>query len=220
MNKKSLDIETIPNVDLIASLPEPEVALGNIKDPDKVRDKIAEAKKKQIDKMGCNPLYARICSFSIFSETEKFYRTIKEATDSEEIELINEIFKVLTIGQEEPTVIITWNGYDFDFPFIYKRAALLRVEKPQYTPSLSYWNRRYKHDTHIDLMRELNNWEPNSMNLNQAGLSFLGKGKTERDYSTYADLIKSGQGELIGLDNLCDTELTYNIFKIVEPYLF
>lgn len=220
MNKKALDIETISNVDLIASLPEPEVALGNIKDPDKVREKVAEVKKKQIDKMGCNPLYGRICSFSIFSETEKLYRTIKEATDSEEIELINDIFKVLTIGQEEPTVIITWNGYDFDLPFIFKRAALLRVEKPQYTPPLAYWNRRYKHDTHIDLMRELNNWESCGMNLNQAGLSFLGKGKTERDYSTYAELIKTGQGDLIGLDNLCDTELTYNIFKIVEPYLF
>lgn len=219
---KAFDIETIPNAALVDSLPEPEVALGNTKDPDKVREKMAEAKKKQVEKMGCNPLYGRICSFSFYGEDEtaRKFHTIKEACDADEIELIKLIFDELKIAEETPTVIITWNGFSFDFPFVFKRAALLRVEKPQYIPGLAYWNRKYKHDVHIDLMRELNNWEPMGMNLNEAGKCFLGRGKTDRDYSTYADLIKSGQGDLIGLDNLCDTELTFRIYKIVEPYLF
>jgi predicted PolB exonuclease-like 3'-5' exonuclease len=217
---KALDIETIPNVDLIPSLPEPEVALGNTKDPDKIREKIEEAKKKQIEKMALNPFYARICSFSIYSESEKFYHTINDSKDSEEIELLNLLLKIISIGQDDPTVLLTWNGFDFDLPMIYKRSALLRVEKPQYCPSLSYWNRKYRHDTHIDLMRELNNWEGHGNNLDEAGRLFLGSGKTKRDYSTYVDLIKTGQSNLIGIDNLCDTELTYGIYKIVEPYLF
>lgn len=220
---KALDIETIPNVDLIPSLPEPEVAIGNVKDPEKIREKIAEAKKKQVEKMGCNPLYARICSFSFYSENEnkRYYRVIDKACDADEINLIAAIFdefKIATGG--DSTTLLTWNGYSFDLPFIFKRAALLRVEKPQSVPGLKYWNRRYGGDVHIDLMRELNNWEPMGMNLNEAGKCFLGQGKTDRDYSTYAQLISSGQGNLIGLDNLCDTELTYNIYKIVEQYLF
>jgi DNA polymerase elongation subunit (family B) len=219
---KSIDIETIPNMDLVASLPEPEVALGNTKDPAKVAEKIAEAKKKQIEQMGLNPFYGRICSFSSYSTEKQYYHTIKEATDAEEINLITHILEALSIGDGSNVrnVIITWNGFTFDLPYIYKRAALLKIEMPIQCPGLKYWTRKYSSDVHIDLMRELSNWEPHGMNLNEAGRCFLGQGKTERDYSTYAELIKTGQGDVIGRDNLCDTELTYKIYERVAPYLF
>ena len=42
----ALDIETIPNADMIARLPEPEVALGNLVDPAKIAAKKAAVKVK------------------------------------------------------------------------------------------------------------------------------------------------------------------------------
>ena len=43
----TLDIETVPNADIIPFLPEPEVKLGNLKDPMKIAEKKAEAKPKK-----------------------------------------------------------------------------------------------------------------------------------------------------------------------------
>ena len=136
--------------------------------------------------------------------------------------MIEHILSELQIGGEEPNCIITWNGFTFDLPFIYKRAALLRVTKPDRCPGLKYWTRKYTNHVHIDLMRELNNWEPHGTgyNLDTSAKLILGKGKTQRDYATYLDLIKTGQGDLIGIDNLCDVELTYDIYQAVKNYIF
>jgi DNA polymerase elongation subunit (family B) len=213
----AFDIETIPNNALIGSLPEPEVALGNLKDPEKIKEKIAQEKQKQVERMGLSPLYGRICSFSFFGENEKTFQTIKVSNDAEEIELINAIFAKLSTSSD----IITWNGMKFDFPFVYKRAAILRVPLPTGLHGLSRYTRKYTSAGHCDLMQELSGWsQEKAMNLDEAGKMFLGRGKTKRDYSTYADLIESGQGELIGLDNLCDTELTYDLYNLLAPYLF
>lgn len=219
---KAIDIETIPNMDMVDYLPEPEVAIGNLKDPVKISEKTQEAKKKQIEKMGLDPFFGRICSYAQFGETgDNHFKTIGDATDAEEIELIGHIFKCLSSNlYDSVESIITWNGFSFDLPYIFKRAAILRVEKPVSCQGLKFWNKKYSSSVHIDLMRELSNWEPHGINLNTAGKLLLGKGKTERDYSTYYDLIKSGKGNLIGLDNLCDVELTYRIYEMVKGYIF
>lgn len=222
---KAFDLETIKNKDLLCSLPEPEVKFGNTKDPEKRRVMIEEAKVTQVEKMGLSPITGRICSFSFHGDNESMFEVIPEATDAAEIELINHIFEhfvieTSTISREE-SKIITWNGFNFDFPYVYKRAAMLRVELPAGCPGLKYWTHRYSNDVHCDLMQELSGWNiGDSISINYAGLSFLGRGKTKRDYETYVDLIESGQGDLIGLDNLCDTTLTYDLYQLLSTYLF
>lgn len=219
--KNAMDLESIPNKSMVDQLPEPEVALGNVKDPAKIEEKIKEAKKKQIDKMALNPFWGRICSFSMHGETESFFKVIPDISDASEIELVSFILEKLVIGQGDENNIITWNGHGFDFPFIYKRAALLNIPLPQYCPSLKYWTRKYSQSPHCDLMQEFCGWSTEGKtNLDLAGKMFLGAGKTKRDYSEYINLIESGQGELIGLDNLCDTQITFNLYKKLEPYLF
>lgn len=117
--------------------------------------------------------------------------------------------------------MVTWNGYEFDLRFIYLRASLLKVKLPHDVPPMEYWRRKYSHDPHCDLKCEIFHWHTeHDTNLDLTARRFLGRGKTTRDYSTYVDLIKTGQGNLIGLDNLCDTELTYDLYKEVSPYLF
>jgi predicted PolB exonuclease-like 3'-5' exonuclease len=216
------DIETIPNESLLEFLPEPELALGNTKDPEKIEGKRQEAKNKQIEKMALNPYYGRMCSYSIHGEDKSEFKVIDEISDAAEIELINHALENLTIATPgNPNIVVTWNGYYFDIPYIYKRAALLRVPLPNFCPPMNYWLRRYSHEPHCDLELELCGWNQEKKNsLDDTGKRFLGRGKTERDYSTYIELIKSGKGELIGLDNLCDTTLTYDLYKYLAPYLF
>ena len=218
---RSFDIETIPDEAMIGQLPEPEVATGAMKDPEKIEAKRMEAKKKQIDKMGLNPFWGRVCSFSFYSNDISFVRTIPEISDAAEIELINELMENLRIGQPEPNEIITWNGYGFDFPYIYKRAAILRIPLPRNCPPLRYWLRKYEHEPHCDLMQELAGWNiENRGSLDSAACRLIGEQKTKRDYSTYVELIKAAKGELIGLDNLCDAELTFKLHERLSPYLF
>jgi DNA polymerase elongation subunit (family B) len=222
---RAIDIETIPNKAMIEFMPEPEIALGNTKDLEKIKEKIAEAKAKAIDKMALSPLYGRICSFSACGEKpeDRYFKVIPEISDAAEIEIINHILETFVLGQNNDvsSKIITWNGFNFDFPFIYKRAAMLKVAMPQGCPGLKYWQRKYSSDIHCDLMQEFCGWgNDKAMNLDAAGKTFLGRGKTQRDYSTYADLIETGKGELIGLDNLCDTQLTFDLYNHLAPYLF
>jgi hypothetical protein len=98
---------------------------------------------------------------------------------------------------------------------------LLRIAMPANCPPMRYWTTKYSREPHCDLMHELGGWNlQDRINLDFAGRRILGRGKTERDYLTYVDLIEKGEGEKIGLDNLCDTQLTYDIYRAVEPYLF
>jgi DNA polymerase elongation subunit (family B) len=220
--KNGLDIETIPNESMVAVLPEPEVKLGNIKDAAKIEEKIKEVKQKQIADMALSPLTGRICSFAMYGESENFFQAIPEISDSAEIELITSILNKLVIGNAEGSnIIITWNGNDFDFPYIYKRACILKIPLPNYCPGLRYWIKKYDNLVHHDIMMELCNWnKADRDNLDFVGKVILGEGKTKRDYSEYVNLIKTGQGNQIGLDNLNDAEHTYKIFKTFEPYLF
>lgn len=222
---RAFDIETIPNEVMVECLPEPEVAYGNTNDPEKRGVKLKRAKEKQVERMALNPLYGRICSISFYDRSTQKYKVMKEISDAEEINLINYAFEMINPFSENGfigTTIVTHNGMEFDFPYLYKRAALLRVELPPALPGLSYWLKRYTYEPHCDMMMAMSGWKVDHKgnNLDNLGKCFLGRGKTERDYSTYIDLIKDGKADLIGQDNLCDTGLTYDLYNRLESYLF
>ena len=52
----AFDIETIGNRSMVERMPEIDVKVGNLKDPAKIAEKIAEAKADQIDRMALSPL--------------------------------------------------------------------------------------------------------------------------------------------------------------------
>lgn len=219
------DIETIPNMAIIDRLPAPEVKYGNAKDPAKRAEIEKEAKVSQIEKLGLSPLTGRICCAAFFSSIGSEVEVIPSINDTEEIKLINYIFATLgkyCYKQDENDIIVTCNGSEFDFRFLYVRAAILKVELPSLCPPLSFWTKRYSHKPHCDIQREITSWSPKATgyNLDAMGRMILGRGKTTRDYSTYVELIESGEGNLIGLDCLCDTQLTYEIYQTLKPYLF
>ena len=59
MNILAIDIETMPNPDMISKLPE-VVADSRLKDEEKIKADIEKKKAEQIEKMALSPLYGKI----------------------------------------------------------------------------------------------------------------------------------------------------------------
>jgi len=211
----SIDIETIPNADAIPLLPEPDVALGNLKDPDKIAAKVEAAKAAQIDKLALDPLYARICCVCMVAGQHDQTHLLAEATDAAEAKLIAAVLEVLA----RPTVrLLSWNGIGFDLPFVYKRALLLRVPPPAGLPALSHWTRRYNRENHIDLMQEWGGWRDYAK-LDDVARMVLGKQKIEIDFRQFAAMIAQGEGAKIGKYCLEDTRLVYELYTAMLGFL-
>ena len=226
MTEHAFDIETIPNESIIPNLPPPEVAYGNAKDSAKRKEKEVEAKEKQLSTLGLSPLTGRVCCGAFCGTDKKEFQTITEPTDTAEINLLNWIFETLfqvtENGDHNNGIVITQNGMTFDFRFIYVRAMILKIELPKTFPPLSHWTKKYTRVPHCDILQELTNWshDTKGWNLDATGRAILGRGKTTRDYSTYLDLIKNGECDKIGLDCLCDTGLTFEIYQQLKQYIF
>jgi DNA polymerase elongation subunit (family B) len=221
MSIKAWDIETVPNKEMIEFL-EPIEAPATYKKPEVIAAYIEEGRKKQIEKMGLSPLTGRVASTSICSADKKYFKVLPEITDAAEIELVSHILESFALGvSQETNLFVTWNGFSFDFPFVYKRAKLLKISLPSGCPPLTYWIKKYSFSPHCDLEMMYCNWQTQKdTSLELIGNHYLGRGKTKRDYSTYIELIESGQGELIGLDNLCDTQLTLDLYNEFNNFLF
>ena len=207
----AIDIETIPNRDIIPQLPEPEVKTGNLKDPDKIAAKVAEAKGKQIEKMALNPLYGRIASFAIKDvrgESERV--TLLGAVDDDgERELIQDILKNVFACEE--TRLATWNGNGFDLPYVYKRAVCLGINPANFgAPPLSAWTKRYSNEKHFDLMQIWSGGGAHDFEkLDNVASIVLGKKKVDCDVTKIIDMLETETGRSdLAKYNLEDARLT------------
>ena len=212
----AFDIETIPNSSMINNLPEPTVKLGNVKDPEKIAKKIADAKAEQIDKMALSPLYGRVCCAALYNNKECHASTIAQDCDDEERELLETTFSYLA---DPETRLATWNGNGFDLPFIFKRALLLGVSLKN-VPPLSEWTNRYKTDKHVDLMTIWAGYGAYAK-LDDIASIINNDRKIEIDFKDFPEMIKTTEGQLT-ITEYCkqDTKLTYDLFIIFNQTLF
>lgn len=211
----AIDFETIPNPDALAMMPEPEVKLGNTKDPDKVAAKIEEAKAAQVEKAALDPLTARIASYAIVGETggerSEYCEVIDAAAnDDAERAIVQAVMQVL--GGEE-TRLITWNGIGFDLPMLYRRALILGVDPRDFrAPPLTAWTSRYKTDRHYDLMQIWGGWR-DFVKLDLVAAMVLHTRKVECDVTTIKDLITTDEGRAkLEEYNLQDARITYDLW--------
>lgn len=216
----ALDIETVPNLNLIDALPEIEVAIGNMVDPAKIAAKTKKCKDEQVSKMALDPFWGRICSYAVYGPDIKKYHTVDEVSDTSEIELISEILALMCVTEKTHPYIITWNGAKFDMPFIFKRAMLLKVEIPAGCMGLSHWTKKYTHTPHCDMMQEFTGWGNDHLKLDTCAGQLLGQRKIGVDCTTFLQMITDGKQDEIGIYNLMDSELTYNIHEAAAPYLW
>ena len=215
--KFSLDIETIPNSSMVDKLPEPDLKLGNVKDPEKIAAKEAEAKQKQIESMALNPFYGRVCSYATAGDFDSV-RCIGADDDEEEKILIECILNDLSNSTTENVTVITWNGNSFDLPFVYKRAMILGVNLPSGCQGLSHWTKRYSMYPHCDLAKVVVNWTNDYVSLNNASVAFLGEQKDDADFRLFPQMIADKNLDLLKQYNKKDAQLTWDIYQKIHKY--
>lgn len=177
-----LDLETIPCQSLPAEcLPvfdESTVAVGNLKDPFKIREKLDEARTKfdaDLDKrLSVDPDYCEVCCAVVTVVTdsspggETFWWT--NQPDSE-LRLIIAVWDWISTMARNGIPIVTFNGSSFDLPVLVKRAMYNDVSvSPHLIKSLMA--RQEYNSSHYDLMQLLAQRSPFSGKLEARKLNF------------------------------------------------
>src|SRR5256885_6805115 len=136
---------------------------------------------------------------------------IKVSFYDEEKEMIHDTFKILT----EYPFVITYNGDDFDMPYIYNRAERLGIDSKEIPLIMMRDSATLKHGVHIDLYRTFSNrsfqiyafsHKYNDFSLNSVAEGLLNESKINYD-GELDDL------SLYELANYCynDAKLTQNL---------
>lgn len=200
----AIDIETMADEEMISCLPEVEPN-KTLKDVEKIAINIANKKQEQIQDMAINPLYGKIACISLYNDN------IKKVLIGDEKTILQEFFSIIN-----DYILITFNGINFDIPFIFKRG--FKYDLCSLKQMKQYTN-KYSDFCHIDLMNEFCNFGKLEK-LNTLTKIYLGKEKIEFDVKLISEMIKTeeGRNKLIEY-NLHDSELTYELakkFKIIN----
>ena len=151
------DVETaaLPESELAALVPpfDPaEVRTGNLKDPDKIAAKIAEAeanhRKDFLEKAALDPLTGRVLAVGLLPMAERGtgnaeFRIIDEEDESK---MLREFWEVCRGEMGRINRMIGFNTHLFDLPFLIRRSWKHRVPVPFGIRRGRYWG-----DEMIDL---------------------------------------------------------------------
>jgi DNA polymerase elongation subunit (family B) len=132
---------------------------SRLKDP----EKIEAAKQKVRSKYGLDPLSGAIIFASFASDVKlvdaeeyhhgefdgiNYYKAGLNGVA--EAETLTAIWKIITNAINRSVRIITYNGKDFDIPFLIKRSIFNKVAKPN-TVSINSLTNRYSDTNHLDV---------------------------------------------------------------------
>ncbi len=154
------DIETAPDLDAVAALPEPK-APGNLKDPAKIAQAIEEKKAEQVANAALDPDTAKITAIAMaaggVTETPEVFAYLigDEQTPDEKTLLALFWEKFAACGHRA----CGYNIIGFDFPMIMRRTMALGVIP---TPPLTFGGiqlAKYRTQPILDLMGVLYNWD-------------------------------------------------------------
>jgi DNA polymerase elongation subunit (family B) len=153
----AFDIETGANRDREADLPDPEVAIGNLKDPEKIAAKQGEAKTNQVAKMALDPHFSRILCASVAMRIDgdivaqtMFRDRANEDTDAAERQVIEWLHEHVATTRGR---VLTYNGAGFDVPYINRRCMILNM--PPIRIEANKYRVRTAADDHLDLFQAL-----------------------------------------------------------------
>lgn len=202
MNILAIDIETMPNPEMISKLPE-VVADSRLKDEEKIKADIEKKKAEQIEKMSLSPLYGKIACIGYYGED------LKHVDISSEKSMLDYLMGIITRGED---VLFTWNGTGFDWDFIIKRAIILGCDN---------WNllllesiRSRKNTMFVDLMEKWCGYGKFAKLNEIASILLDGECKDDLDVKQIPELMKTTTGkEMIRRYCLRDCELTYKLAR-------
>jgi len=140
------DIETggLPETELVALLPPfdaAEVKTGNIKDPEKVAAKIAEAeaahRREFFDRSALDPLTGRVLAVGLFDQGNGF-RCLGDGLT--EAELLARFWAECADETGVFHRLIGFNVFQFDLPFLVRRSWKWGVRLPSGLRNGRYWH--------------------------------------------------------------------------------
>ena len=210
MNYLILDIETIPSIDVEAEAATCEIsAPANYKDETKIAQYIEQKRSEVVDSIikqaSLSRVYGQIvCIGTILVIDNKIHKNVLSGSEHTILSTLSAII------EEYRPMFITYNGADFDIPFINFRSRLLFGE-----PIIPVEN-RYS-GIHIDLYQEVAGYRPPAGVLShglKAVSEALGFEKTDDlDGSWVYAMWQAGEIDEIEKYCLQDCERTYYIAK-------
>lgn len=203
MKRLAFDIETAADESKIEDLPHPEVAIGNLKDPVKIDEKIQRAKTEQRANMALDPHFSRVVAIGAkinyddprWFEREAVFMPVAEA-DSSEAAMLASFWQM--VGDSNAEQICTFNGAGFDVPYLMRRSLLLGI-RPVQLPIDRY--HIGPTDRHFDVCATLHRWEVgngySSNPLNYSRNQHFYAGKLLNRVPPHAEVKKGEIGQLI-----------------------
>ncbi|MFN7137728.1 MAG: ribonuclease H-like domain-containing protein [Limisphaerales bacterium] len=140
------DIETgaLPESELASLLPpfDPaEVKTGNIKDPEKIAAKLAEAeanhKRDFIEKAALDPLTGRVVAIGLLDAETGEFRVIGH---DDEAQTLREFWDACRGEMGRINQMVGFNTYQFDLPFLIRRSWKHRIAIPIGIRRGRYWS--------------------------------------------------------------------------------
>lgn len=209
MDQFIFDIETMPLglAALEAEMPEFS-APGNLRNPLKIEDSIAEKRANYIEKAALSPLTGRVCMIGTMtqSKTERdaplidmLAPVLPEGWDDEakldemEAHIIAAFWDQCRNARDTGMLIVGFNSHGFDLPFLVKRSMRLKVKT-----HLPPFNGRYPFSAPFtDLMEKWQMGRKEEYTSLDTVARFLGLGAKNGKGSEVAGLLKSQTAQAI-----------------------
>lgn len=205
------DVETVPHPRALAE-PYPQHERqhpSNYKDPEKIaawyiRDE-AEWAANRAKECALSPLMCRIVAIGIHADGCEPISAIA-MDESEERDIVELALRTMHNAGTGTESIVTFNGWSFDLPVTFLRAAMLDIEVPFHTAP---YLRRYVNKPHTDTRMVISNWDVRAEGkLEDCCKAF---GIDVPDETSGADIyrfFKNGDADSIRRHNLADLAKT------------
>ena len=191
--------------------------------------------EEAVSKMALSPLLGRVCAFSMVAEDGQseivegspvFNRCIYEENDEQEKFIVQSFFDIIFSEQHFNHALVTFNGTDFDIPFMFKRGVILGVDFDKYPKIHTLYDyassEYYSKNIHIDVLgRWGSRYNRHGCTLNKLSEAILGDKKIEINLPSFAEMIKTEDGrDQIMAYCAKDVILTLRLFKKLTGVFF
>lgn len=138
-------------------------------------------------------------------------RTLVARTVDEEPDLLRQLWQAIA-AVRGPRRWVTYNGLEFDLPYLLRRSALLGIEVPILAPL-----RRYALGEHYDVMQALANWKPGDRLPLRIAARLFGLAKADGlDGAGVHEAWRAGRIEAVAAYCAQDARITYDLFRRLQ----
>lgn len=191
-----------------------------LKDP----DKIEESKKKAEQKFGLSAMTGKIILIGILSDT-KITDDFAEVGDmyflqlgldgTTEKENLVAFWNIISNGLARGERLVSFNGKQFDMPFIFARSIIHQIPRPQALRTIDDFVSKYKNMLHVDVFNVFNNVGKQSEWANIIGIS----PDLASDGQFISEWFEAGDFERIKEKNKLDLVELASIFRLMEAWV-